>query len=67
MVRHHLILKEAPDALSEEIVVLVEDPAGPDVHQGLGARGLWTGGGDRAPKRLALTVLKPERSHRKVN
>lgn len=46
VVRDHLILKEAADALSEEIMVLVKDPAGPDVHQGFGAGGLWTVRGD---------------------
>lgn len=57
MVWNHFLLIEASDALSKDVMVLVEDPPGPDVHQGLGAGGLWTGRGDRVPKVLGLTVL----------
>lgn len=61
---NHFLLKEAPDALSEKIMFLAEDPAGPDVHQGLGAGGLRTGGGGRLPELLALAVLESGRNHR---
>lgn len=64
MVRDHFFLKEAADVLSEEIMILVEDPAGPDVHQGFGAGGLWTVRGDGHPELLGLSVLQPGRKHR---
>lgn len=56
VVWNHFLLIEAADALPEDIMVLVEDPAGPDVHQGLGAGGLRAGRGDLLPKLLGLTV-----------
>lgn len=43
MVRHHFGLKEASDALSEEVVLLAEDPAGSDVRHVLGSGGFRTG------------------------
>lgn len=67
MVRNHFFLKEAPDILPEEIVVLVEDPAGTDVHQGLGAGGLWTGRVDRLAVLLGLDVLQSGKNSEKYN
>lgn len=57
VVRNHFLLEEPPDALSEDVVILVEDPAGPNVHQGLGGGGLRSDGGDGLSGLLGLTVL----------
>lgn len=61
---HHLLLKEAPDAVPEKVMVLVEDPAGPDVHHGLGTGGLWTDGGGGLPVLLGLAVLQPGKEYK---
>lgn len=53
MVRSHFLLKEAPDARSEDVMVLAEDPARSDVRQGLGAGGLRASRGEGLP---GLTV-----------
>lgn len=59
MVGDHLILIETPHALSEEIVVLAEDPAGPDVHQGFGMAGFGSHGQGVLPELLGPAVLLP--------
>lgn len=40
VVGNHFLLEEPPDALSENVVVFVEDSASSDIHHGLGPRGL---------------------------
>lgn len=57
VVWNHLLLKEAPHVLPEKIMVLVEDPTSPNVHQGLGIGGLWTVGRGGLSGLLGLTVL----------
>lgn len=52
MVWDDFVLIEAPDAFSEDIMVLAEDPTCPDVRQVLGTGGLWTG--DGLPEMLGL-------------
>lgn len=59
MVWDHLILKETPHALSEEIVALAEDPTGPDVHQSLGVAGFGSHGLGVLPELLGSAVLLP--------
>lgn len=59
VIRNHFFLKEAPHALPEDVVLLSEDASGPDVHQGVGAEGFWTGGGGGPLRRP--TGLKPGR------
>lgn len=57
MIWNHFFLKEAPDTLPEDVVLLCEDASGPDVHQGVGAGDFWTGGGSGPLRRP--TVLQP--------
>ena len=64
VVWHHLLLEEAPDTLSEDVMVLIEDPASANVHQGLGCRGLWACGGCRMTELLGLTVLQSGKNYR---
>lgn len=56
--RHHFLLEKAPDALPEEVVVLVENPPGSDVHQRLGGGGFQARGADGLPVLLRLSVLQ---------
>lgn len=60
MVWDHLILIETPHALSEEIVVLAEDPTGPNVHQGLGMAGFGSHEQGVLPEVLGPAVLLPD-------
>lgn len=64
MVRNHFLLKEAPGGLSEDIMLLAEDPAGPDVHHCLGAGDFWTGRRGGLLEMIDMTVVQPGRKHR---
>lgn len=59
MIWNHFLLKEAPHALPEDIVLLCEDASSPDVHHGLGRGGFWTRRGAELLRRPA--VLQPGR------
>lgn len=64
MVRNHFLLKEAAGGLSEDIMLLAEDPAGSDVHHCLGAGDFWTGRHGGLLQMIGMTVLQPVRKHR---
>lgn len=64
MIWNHFLLIEAPDALPEDIVLLGEDAAGPDVHHGLGTGDFWTGRGGGLLSRL--TVMQPGRTAERI-
>lgn len=69
VVGHHLLCPETSDTLPEHVMVLVEDPAGADVHQSLGAGRLWPIGRGSFPF-LGLAMLhsgKWRHGHLQIN